>query len=126
MRSGSALRASVVAGPLLLAGQAAAQKLDIAGPYGNESGCAYEAGQVGEGDERFVLRPDGLEAYAGICEFVQVLPARSGASVVTGLCESEGQLAVRMFAISRPDPENDSLLVFFADGGLWHEVRPCE
>lgn len=125
MRPGFAPFPAVLVGALLMAGQAAAQTLPIDGPYGNESGCALEAGQVSEDDSVFVLRPDGLEAYAGICEFVQVLPARSGASVATALCEGEGMYDVRMFAISQPDPENDSLLVFW-DGQLWHEVRPCE
>jgi len=124
MRSFSALltaAALMAALPL----EASAQALTIPGPYGNADGCAFEAGQAVSGDGLFVLRPDGLEAYAGACEFVQVLPSRSGAAVTTALCQSEGMYDIRMFTISQADPENETLQVFFDNGELWHEVSPC-
>jgi hypothetical protein len=115
---------------LLLSGTigalAQAAELPIEGTYGNDAGCAFAAGGETLDDSRFLLRADGLEAYAGACEFVQVLPARTGASVATALCRSEGMYDIRMFAISEPDPENPSLQVFFSDGQLWHEVLPCD
>ena len=103
----------------------AAQTLDIAGPYGNFHGCVHLGGSVPAAEGMFVLNTDGLQVYDGACEFVQVLPAASGASVVTALCQGEGMYNIRMLTVSEPDPENESLLVFFADGELWHEVKPC-
>lgn len=125
MRRPSFLALSV--GSALMAaasGAGAAPALPIAGPYGNTDGCAFEAGQVVDGDGLFVLRADGLEAYAGICEFVQLLPSRSGAEIATALCQSEGMYDIRMFTIVS-NPENETLQVFFDNGELWHEVAPC-
>lgn len=119
------LSTTVLAAAALGPSSLAAQTLDIAGVYGNETGCRVEAGGTYTGDDRFVLRAGGYQAHESACEFVQVLPATSGASVVTALCQSEGMYDIRMLTISEPDPENDSLLVFFADGELWHEVEPC-
>lgn len=104
---------------------AGAQALSIPGPYGNADGCARAAGQTVSGDSLFVLRPDGLEAYAAACEFVQVLPARSGAAVVMALCQGEGLSDIRMFTISPSGRENGTLLVHFDNGELWHEVAAC-
>lgn len=104
---------------------AGAQALSIPGPYGYADGCAHAAGLTVSGDSLFVLRPDGLEAYAAVCEFVQVLPARSGAAVVTALCQGEGLSDIRMFTISQSDRENGTLLVHFDNGELWHEVATC-
>ncbi|MCG6115493.1 MAG: hypothetical protein MEQ84_09880 [Mesorhizobium sp.] len=115
----------VAASVAVLPAMAGAQALSIPGPYGNADGCAYAAGQTVSGDGRFVLHPGGLEAYAALCEFVQVLPARSGAAVVTALCESEGLSDIRMFTISPSDRENGTLLVHFANGELWQEVAAC-
>jgi hypothetical protein len=102
----------------------ASPTLAIAGPYGNEDGCAHEAGQIVSGDGLFVLRADGLEAYAGACEFVQLSPSRSGAAVATALCQSEGLYDIRMFTIV-PQSESETLQVYFDNGELWHEVAPC-
>ena len=105
---------------------ALAEPLAIEGVYGNETGCRVEAGGPYNGDDKFILRPTELEAHESLCEIVGVMPSRSGASVVTTLCSVEGMYEIRMYTVSEPDPENDSLLVFFSNGELWHEVRPCD
>lgn len=117
--------AALAAAALFFALPASAQSLDIEGVYGNETGCRVEADGPYGGDDKFILRPSELEAHESLCEIVGVMPARTGASVVTTLCQAEGMYEIRMYTISQPDPENDSLLVFFSTGELWHEVRPC-
>jgi hypothetical protein len=110
---------------LLLATSALAQSLDLATPYGNETGCRVAAGGAYTGDDRFLMRPDGYEAHESACEFVAVQVARDGAQLATALCQGEGAYWTKTLIISPPDPENNTLLVFFEDGELWHEVKPC-
>ena len=76
-------------------------------------------------DDFVILRSDGIEAHESFCEFVQVLPARSGARVTTSLCQSEGAYEIRMHTISEPDPESGTRVLFFSDGAFWTEVGPC-
>lgn len=83
------------------------------------------AGGPYDSDDKFLLRADGYEAHESGCEFVEVLPSRAGAKVVKALCEGEGTFWLQSIIISPPDPENDSLLVFFDNGELWQEVSPC-
>lgn len=113
--------------PALLAFSTAAgaQQLDLDGVYGNETGCRVLAGGQYELDDRFLLRPEGYEAHESGCDFVAVHPARDGAALATALCQGEGSYWAQTLIVSPPDPENRSLLVFFGDGELWHEVRPC-
>ena len=108
-----------------MAGAASAQTLDIDVVHGNETGCAVEGGADYVTDDKIILRPSGIEAHESFCEFVQVLPARSGARVTTSLCQSEGAYEIRMHTISEPDPESGTRVLFFSDGAFWTEVGPC-
>ena len=49
---------------------AAAQTLDIAGPYGNADGCKYAKDGHMSSDDMLLLKPDGFESYGTACEFV--------------------------------------------------------
>jgi hypothetical protein len=105
----------------------AAQSLDIAGPYGNADGCKFAKDGILDDDELLLLKPDGLESYATACEFVQVLPAKDGTKVVTGLCHSEGEegVGVHSFAIRKSQKDREAFAVYDSDGSLWGELRPC-
>jgi hypothetical protein len=106
---------------------AVAQTLDIAGPYGNADGCKYARDGILEDDELLLLKPDGLQSYGSDCEFVQVLTAKDGTKVVTGLCASEGEegVGVHSFAIRKSMTDTQALAVYGADGSLWGELKPC-
>ena len=110
-----------------LAAPALAQTLDITGPYGNPDGCKFVKEGSVEGDQLLVLKPDGLQSYGTACQFVQVLPAKDGAKVVTGLCEFEGEdsVGVQMFAIRKSAKAADTFAIYDAEGSLWGEVKPC-
>lgn len=104
---------------------ATAAEIAIGGLHGNETGCRVHAGGEYTGDDRFLLWPDRYEAHESGCEFVAVHAGRDGAQLATALCQGEGAYWTQTLIVSPPDPENDSLLVFFGDGALWHEVEPC-
>ena len=93
--------AALAASALLLTQPAGAQQsLDIEGVYGSESGCRVEAGGPYRSDDKYILRPDELEAHESICEIVGVMPSRSSAWVVTTLCQGEGiENEIRMYVI---------------------------
>ena len=119
------VRLAAIAAATITAGTAAAQSLQLNGIYGNETGCRVHAGAAYTSDDRFLLWPDRYEAHESGCEFVAVHAASDGAQLATALCEGEGSYWTQTLIVSPPDPENDSLLVFFGDGNLWHEVKPC-
>ena len=110
-----------------LAIPALAQTLDIAGPYGNPDGCKFVKEGSVEGDQLLVLKPDGVQSYGTACQFVQVLPAKDGTKVVTGLCEAEGEegVGVHMFAIRKSLNGPGALAIYDSEGSLWGEVKPC-
>ena len=122
---GSAVAPGLMIACCLAATAAGAQSLDLPSLYGNETGCRVAAGGAYAGDDKFTLGSDGYEAHESDCEFVEVLSSRSGARVVKALCQGEGSFWLQSIIVSPPDPESDSLLVFFDGGELWHEVRPC-
>jgi hypothetical protein len=106
---------------------AVAQSLDIAGPYGNADGCTVAKGGFVEGDSLLLLQPDGIQSYGTACEFVQVLAARDGTKVVTGLCHFEGEdgVGVQSFAIRKSDKDPEALAVYDSGGSLWGELKRC-
>jgi hypothetical protein len=106
---------------------AVAQTLDISGSYGNADGCKYARDGFLEDDELLLLTPDGIRSYGSDCEFVQVLTAKDGTKVVTGLCHSEGEegVGVHSFAIAKSQKDPQALVVYDADGSLWGELKPC-
>ncbi|BCH24041.1 hypothetical protein MesoLjLc_37080 [Mesorhizobium sp. L-8-10] len=105
-----------------------AQGLDIAKmPYGNENGCKVGRGEQVDTDDFLLLRPDGIDAYASSCEFVQSLPAKDGSRVLTGLCDEEGHegKVVRMLSVGPSADDPSALTISDGNGGLWGEVKPC-
>ena len=44
-----------------------------------------------DSDDMLLLKADGFMSYGTACEFVQVLTAKDGSKVVTGLCQFEGE-----------------------------------
>jgi hypothetical protein len=106
---------------------AAAQLLDIAGPYGNADGCKYVRDGQMSGDDVFLLRPDGFETYGTACEFVQVLAAKDGTKVVTGLCQNEGEdgFGTHSFIVRKSQKDVSALTIYNSDGSLYGEVSPC-
>jgi hypothetical protein len=116
----------LLAATVALGTPALAATLDIPGPYGNETGCQVLAGGAYTSDDKLILRPDSIEAHESICEFVEVLPTKDGAAVITGFCQGEGSMWTRLYVVSPPDPENGEMRqIFFDNGELWAEVRPC-
>ena len=74
-----------------------------------------------------LLRPDGIEGYATACDFVQVLPAKDGSKVVTGLCHFEGEesLGAQSFVVAKSPTDPQAMIVYESDGETWGEVKPC-
>jgi hypothetical protein len=112
---------------LSIAVPALAQSLDIAGTYGNADGCKFAKDGTAENDQFLVLKPDSLQSYGSACDFVQVLTAKDGTKVVTGLCESEGEdgVGVYMFAIRKSQKDPAALTIFDNEGSSWGDVKPC-
>lgn len=112
-----------------LAAQPRAQAPWLAGVWGNAADCAYrEGGSRDDDDSLFLLKPDGLETYVMICDFLSVQSGR-GASVATALCGHEGDdmLTAELVIIRDPwDPESRTKQVTDAAGNPWAEVEPCD
>jgi hypothetical protein len=106
---------------------AAAQSLDIAGPYGNADGCKFAKSGHMDSDDVFLLRPDGFDTYGTGCEFVEVLAAKDGSKVVTGLCQNEGEegFGTLSFVIRKSPKDPAALTIYNADGSVYAEGSPC-
>ncbi len=113
---------------LLSAGHAAATELKLDGIWGNEAGCRFAKDGNRDNDALIVLRPDGVEAYASACEWIQVLAAKDGTQVATGLCSYEGQeeRGVETFVIRRALGNPDVLRMDASGGEPWAELRKCK
>lgn len=127
MRLMSCLKAAAVAA-LLSTGVASAQTLDIAGTYGNELGCKVAKGQAQPAEEALLVKPDRFEASGSACDFVQVIKAKDGTSVVTALCDLEGEegRSVSLFSIAKSKSDPNSLVIRDEYGASWDEVKPCQ
>jgi hypothetical protein len=111
----------------MLAGPAAAARLDLAGPYGNAAGCRYLATNVYGDDSVVMLTPDSFETFVTSCEFLQVLAASSGASVVTMLCGHEGDEAqtVEFLRVVKDPNGLDAYDIFAGTGDARGRVERC-
>lgn len=115
-----------------VAEEAAAARADapwLTGVWGNAPGCAYhEGGSRDDDDSLFVLKPDGLETYVMLCDFLSVQRG-NGASVATAHCGHEGEdvLTAGLIIIRDPwDADARTRRVTDADGNDWAEIVPCE
>ena len=74
-----------------------------------------------------LLKPDGFETYGTGCEFVEVLTAKDGSKVVTGLCQFEGEdgFGTQSFVIRKSHKDPAALTVYNSDGSVFGEVSPC-
>jgi hypothetical protein len=106
---------------------ATAQSLDIAGPYGNADGCKYAKEGHMESDDVLLLKPDGFETYGTGCEFVEVLTAKDGSKVVTGLCQFEGEdgFGTQSFVIRKSQKDPAALTIYANNGEVFGEASPC-
>jgi hypothetical protein len=118
---------ALVALPLAVPSASLAQSLDISGPYGNVTGCKFAKGGVRDSEEMLLLTRDRVESYATGCDFVEVLTAKDGSKVVTGICGYEGEdgIGTQSFVVvkSRTDPAG--LTIYNSDGSVFGEVSPC-
>lgn len=114
---------------LLLALQSGsyAQTLSIEGVWGNPNGCKYAKDGLYENEDMMVLKSDGIESYVTLCEWLQVLTAKSGTQVVTGLCghEGEGYQTVESFIVEKDQADPALVRVRQSTGDVWGEVRKC-
>jgi hypothetical protein len=104
-----------------------AQTLSIEGVWGNPNGCKYARDGLYENDDMMVLKPDGIESYATLCEWLQVLTAKNGTQVVTGLCghEGEGYQTVESFIVEKDQADPALVRIRQSTGDVWGEVRKC-
>ena len=104
-----------------------AQSLEISGPYGNVAGCEFAKSGSRDNEDMVLLKPDGVENYATGCEFVEVLTAKDGSKVVTGICgfEGEGGLGTQSFVVSRSQADATGFVIYNSDGSVFGEVKPC-
>ena len=106
---------SLLAGVLavaLSAGAATAAPLDAATVYGNAEGCAaMKSGDLGAADF-LVLTTETLQTQQYSCDFVQVLPAKSGDLFVNAICYGEGQATPQTYAITE---DSGSIIIATTD-----------
>lgn len=119
--------AIITIGLLVLGGSAFAQSLTLEGTWGNEAGCKFVKEGQSEDDSYLALKSDGVESYGTGCEWVQVLPGKSGAQVAIGLCgyEGEGGLGSETFVIARDMADPTLIKIYTNHGEVWGEVRKC-
>jgi hypothetical protein len=117
----------LIALSLLAVAPAASQSLDIVGPYGNADGCKYAKEGHMSSDDVLLLKPDGFETYGTGCEFVEVLAAKDGSKVVTGLCQFEGEdgFGTQSFVIRKSQKDAAALTIYNADGSVYGEASRC-
>ncbi len=118
---------SVVAALFASVGVAAGATLDLPGDYGSPEGCRYLKDQTLWEEAVTVLTPAYYKDFVTWCEYVQVLPASDGSSIVTMLCghEGEGEQTIDLVRIAKAD-NADAYRIFHATGGLWAELAACE
>jgi hypothetical protein len=106
---------------------AAAQTLDITAPYGNADGCKYAKEGHMSSDDTLLLKPGGFETYGTGCEFVEVLTAKDGSKVVTGLCQFEGEdgFGTENFVIRKSQKDPAALTIYSNNGEVYGEASPC-
>jgi hypothetical protein len=112
---------------VLLPAAAVAQTLDISGPYGNASGCRAVAGVQQSAEDMLVMRADRIEYGDSACDFVQVVKAKNGVSVVTALCDLDGEegRSVSFFSITPSPTAVATFIIRDEYGAAWDEVRDC-
>jgi hypothetical protein len=113
--------------PFALPSILAAQSLDIAGPYGNADGCKFAKDDLAVSEDMLLLKPDEVRSYGTGCEFVEVLTAKDGSKVVTGICGYEGEdgVGTQNFVISKSRKDPAALVIYNSDGSVFGEVAPC-
>lgn len=127
-RSSTSGRASILAITLLLSPSIAfGQTLELSGVYGNEAGCKVASGAEKPGEEALVVRSDRFESASLTCEFVQVLKAADGTSVITALCDIDGEdgRSVNLFTVTASKSDPAALQIRDEYGAPWDEVKPC-
>lgn len=100
----------------LLAAPASADMLPIDGKYGNSEGCAFDPEQGSTSDSKIIVTPQNVEFHESGCDFLQVLTASYGRSVVTALCSGEGEEWVSTYLVT-PDLDDPAALHFKMQGG---------
>ena len=111
----------------LLAAPASADMLPIDGKYGNSEGCAFDREQTSMSDSKIIVSPQNVEFHESGCDFLQVLTASYGRSVVTALCSGEGEEWVSTYLVSQ-DLDDPATLDFKMQGGDGFEftVSKCD
>jgi hypothetical protein len=120
---------AALSGVLLLATQSAAdaQTLSLDGTWGNPNGCKYAKDGLYENDDMLVLKPDGVEGYVIGCEWLQVLTAKNGTQVATGICGHEGEdfPSVETYIVEKDYTDPALMRIRQSTGDIWGEVRKC-
>jgi hypothetical protein len=118
---------ALIALPLAAPATSLAQSLDISAPYGNAAGCEFAKAGLRVNEEMLLLKPDRVESYATGCDFVEVLTAKDGSKVVTGICGYEGDdgIGTQSFVVSRSRTDSAGLVIYNSDGSVFGEVAPC-
>lgn len=104
-----------------------AQPLALDGVWGNSSGCKYAKDGLYENEDMMVLKPEGVETYVTLCEWLQVLTAKGGAQVVTGICGHEGEdhQTVESYIVEKDQTDAGLVRIRQSTGDVWGEVRKC-
>ena len=104
-----------------------AQTISIEGTWGNPNGCKYAKDGLYENDDMMVLKPDGVETYVTLCEWVQVLTASGGTQIATGLCGHEGEdyQTVETYIVEKDQADPALMRIRQSTGEVWGEVRKC-
>lgn len=107
---------------------AMAAELDIAGPYGNEKGCAYAKTGDFVGDDLLLLTRKDVSTFVTSCSFVQIFPAEAESQVAIVTCghEGEGETTVEMMRVQKSPDGVDAYLVFDQNGSMWGKAGRCQ
>ncbi len=106
---------------------ALAAELDIAGPYGNEKGCAYAKTGDFSGDDLLLLKREEVMTFVTLCSFVQIFPAEADSQVAIVTCghEGEAETTLEMLRVQKSQDGMDAYLIFDETGTMWGKVGRC-
>jgi hypothetical protein len=104
---------------------AAGATLNLGGDYGSPEGCSYLKDQTLWGEAVTVLTPTYYKDFVTSCEFIEVLPASDGSSIVTMLCmQEEGEQTIDLVRVVKAE-NGDAYGLYNATGGRWAELAAC-
>lgn len=110
--------ATVVGGPATAAGV-------LAGPWGNDIGCAGVKAGYQDSDAYILLTAEGIETYGSGCRFEQQLTTAPGAQSLRSTCSAEGEAGTTTETILVTNKGEDGFFVTIPGLEEMGPLRSC-